>query len=91
MKRTHVSLLVAILLGLLPACGDHDHPHDQPGDLAHDAQGSAGERPTVAVTHWTDRTELFMEYPVFVAGESAPCAAPASRRTNTSKNDPSRF
>ena len=27
--------------------------------------------PTLDVTNWTDRTELFMEYPVFVGGEPA--------------------
>jgi len=62
MKRTQGSFLLAILLGLLPACVDHDHTDE--------TAASADERPTVAVTHWTDRTELFMEYPVFVAGES---------------------
>ena len=36
----------------------------------HDEQESEDDRPTIAITHWTDRTELFMEYPVFVAGES---------------------
>ena len=70
MNRTPVSFLIAILLGLMPACGGHDHPHDQAGGHTHDAPESVGERPTVAVTHWTDRTELFMEYPVFVSGES---------------------
>ncbi len=70
MKRTPVLLLLAILLGLMPACGDHDHPHDSSGGHVHDETESAAERPTVAVTHWTERTELFMEYPVFVAGQS---------------------
>jgi RND family efflux transporter MFP subunit len=70
MNRTYTLLLLAILLGLMPACGDHDHSRDQPGGHADDDHGSTGERPTVAVTHWTDRSELFMEYPVFVAGES---------------------
>ena len=46
------------------AADDHGHPHDEADGHAHD------ESPTVAVTHWTDRSELFMEYPVFVAGES---------------------
>src|SRR5512134_1140668 len=27
--------------------------------------------PTLDVTHWTDRTELFMEYPPLVAGRAA--------------------
>jgi RND family efflux transporter MFP subunit len=70
MNRISTLVLLTILLGLVPACGDHDHSHDEAGDDAHDDHGSAGERPTVAVTHWTDRSELFMEYPVFVAGES---------------------
>ena len=29
------------------------------------------ELPTLDVTHWTDRTELFMEYPPLVAGQTA--------------------
>ena len=70
MNRTHTLLLLAILLGLMPACADHGHSHDESGGHAHDDRESTGERPTVAVTHWTDRSELFMEYPVFVAGES---------------------
>jgi len=70
MNRTPQTVLLAVLLAVMPACGDHGHSHDPPGEPTHDDQGSAGERPTVAVTHWTDRTELFMEYPMFVAGES---------------------
>ncbi len=62
MNRTHAYLLLAILLVLMPACGDHGHPATE--------QGSKDERPTIAVTHWTDLTELFMEYPLFVAGAS---------------------
>lgn len=63
MNRAHRYLLFGLMLGLMPACGDHGHPHDND-------HAAADERPTVAVTHWTDRSELFMEYPVFVAGES---------------------
>jgi RND family efflux transporter MFP subunit len=70
MSRKYTLLFLVILVGLAPACGDHGHSHD-PGDgHAHDEVDTAGERPTVAVTHWTDRSELFMEYPVFVAGKS---------------------
>ena len=29
------------------------------------------ELPTLDVTHWTDKTELYMEYPPLVAGQSA--------------------
>ena len=62
MNRIHPSWILTALVTLMPACGGHDHSHDDP------APGD--ERPTVAVTHWTERTELFMEYPAFVAGES---------------------
>ena len=32
---------------------------------------SQGESPTLDVTHWTDKTELFMEYPPLVASRTA--------------------
>ena len=32
---------------------------------------ASAEAPTLDVTHWTDRSELFMEYPPLVAGQSA--------------------
>jgi len=34
-------------------------------------QGAEDELPTLNVTHWTDKTELFMEYPPLVAGQTA--------------------
>ncbi len=70
MNRPYTLLVVAMLLGLFSACGDHGHSHDQADGQGHDDHGSTSERPTVAVTHWTERSELFMEYPVFIAGES---------------------
>lgn len=70
MNRTPTFLLLVILLGLMPSCGDQGHSHDESGGHAHDGGGPTSERPAVAVTHWTDRSELFMEYPVFVAGQS---------------------
>ena len=36
-----------------------------------EAAAPAAERPTLDVTHWTDKTELFMEYPPLVAGQTA--------------------
>lgn len=36
-----------------------------------DAERPESERPTLDVTHWTDQTELFMEYPPLVAGQTA--------------------
>ena len=56
------SLILAPTAILLAACHHHhDHPHEADGTEEH---------PVEVVTHWTDRTELFMEYPVLVAGES---------------------
>ncbi len=35
------------------------------------ASEAANELPTLDVTHWTDKTELFMEYPVLVSGQKS--------------------
>jgi membrane fusion protein, heavy metal efflux system len=35
------------------------------------AEPEKAELPTLDVTHWTDKTELFMEYPPLIAGRSA--------------------
>ena len=59
MNRT---LAVFLLLACMPACHLHERPHDD--------EEPAAEWPAVAVTRWTDRTELFMEYPLLVAGRS---------------------
>jgi RND family efflux transporter MFP subunit len=37
---------------------------------AKDPPASAEKPEGLSVTHWTDRTELFMEYPVLIAGET---------------------
>ena len=50
-----------VVVGLLAACGGSETP----------AAPEEKEPPTVAVTIWTDRTELFMEYPPLVAGQEA--------------------
>ncbi len=56
--RKYVSLLV--LLVFLGGCGAEGPPVQ-----------TAEELPTIAVTHWTENTELFMEHPPLVAGEKA--------------------
>jgi len=62
MNRTQLSLIITLSVLLITVWGCQDHSQDR---------AMAEENPpTVAVTHWTDSTELFMEYPVFVAGES---------------------
>lgn len=42
------------------------------------------ELPTLDVTHWTDQTELFMEYPSLVAGETALFAVHLTRLSDFS-------
>ena len=54
MKRVH---MVVVLLGVaLAACNRAAAPT------------AAAATPTLDVTNWTDKSELFMEYPPFVAG-----------------------
>jgi RND family efflux transporter MFP subunit len=43
-----------------------------------------GELPTLDVTHWTDKTELFMEYPPLVAGHTALYAVHLTRLSDFS-------
>jgi RND family efflux transporter MFP subunit len=59
MRSTH-ALLVALLLISLVGCGKSEN-----------AAPAADEFPTLSVTHWTDTTELFMEYPPLVAGRTS--------------------
>src|SRR5438477_4104090 len=53
-------VLVAALIGALcaAACKGRAEPAET-------------ESPTLNVTHWTDRSELYMEYPPLVAGHTA--------------------
>ena len=62
-------VVFVVLLG----CGDHahnGHDHDEAEHVSEDAGHGHGDG-TTAVTLWTDRTELFMEYPDLVVGEDA--------------------
>jgi RND family efflux transporter MFP subunit len=60
MRTLNTILLLALAVAVSALAGDgHDH-----GDDGH--SHAEAERPTIAVTQWTDRMELFMEYPVAV-------------------------
>jgi RND family efflux transporter MFP subunit len=48
------------------------------------AEPEEAELPTLDVTHWTDKTELFMEYPPLVAGQSAIYAVHLTRLSDFS-------
>ena len=58
-KERRVAMLV--LVGLLSACRGGPAP----------APATPEDPPSAAVTIWTEKTELFMEYPPLVAGEEA--------------------
>jgi cobalt-zinc-cadmium efflux system membrane fusion protein len=61
----YITTLVAIMLG----CG-HGHEHDK-GEHA----AKTDELPGQSVTVWTERTELFMEYPPLIVGQETRFAA----------------
>lgn len=74
----HTTLITAFVLTVaLAGCNkaeEHGHPHDEEQAVPEDSHGHAhGEG--IAVTHFTDRTELFVEYPPLVIGEESPFAA----------------
>ena len=48
-------------------------------DAATPAQEAAGEAPALDVTSWTDRTELYMEHPPLVAGQTVRFAVHLTR------------
>jgi RND family efflux transporter MFP subunit len=70
--RTHIARLGALLavVGLLAGC------NRAPADTK---TGTEPEVPTLDVTSWTDKTELFMEHPPFVAGQTVRFAVHLTR------------
>lgn len=72
MKRLFI--LLSIAAGLTVAgCGSGES-----GDSDHQNQSEQGEG-SGAVTHWTDETELFMEYPEIIVGQQATFAVHLTR------------
>ncbi len=74
MNKTAIALIAA-----LAACGnDHDHDHhkaghDDHGDGEHGhGEAEDDEAPAVAVTVWTEKSELFAEYPALIVGTASP-------------------
>jgi RND family efflux transporter MFP subunit len=60
MNTTHGFIGTTLVTALVMiGCGTSPTPAPEP------------ESPTLDVTHWTDKTELFMEYPPLVAGQTA--------------------
>ncbi|MBM3778421.1 MAG: efflux RND transporter periplasmic adaptor subunit [Acidimicrobiia bacterium] len=62
MKMLHASCTLLVVMASFAACRSVPLPVSPAGE---------GEIPSHAVTTWTERTELFMEYPPLVAGSQA--------------------
>ncbi|MDP3123090.1 MAG: hypothetical protein Q8M46_00655, partial [Thiobacillus sp.] len=72
MNKTLIASLCAALF--LIGCSDHEHAEDgshPPAAEAEHGHGEGGEK----LTHFTDRTELFVEFPQLVVGEKSAFAA----------------
>jgi membrane fusion protein, heavy metal efflux system len=60
--------------------GDVNHGHSHDGDPAHQhADGGSQLEGAGVITQWTDKTELFMEYPELVVGREATFAVHLTR------------
>lgn len=80
MNKTLIATFCAALL--MTACGEADHPHAKDGSHPAAAEaghghdhGAGGEK----ITHFTDKTELFIEFPRLIAGEKSAFAAHLTR------------
>jgi cobalt-zinc-cadmium efflux system membrane fusion protein len=72
MNRT---LLALFLLTAVVACHRHSEAGHDHGDGGHADHGAASERPGASITHFGERTELFLEFPALVRGEESRFAA----------------
>jgi membrane fusion protein, heavy metal efflux system len=64
---------------VLPACSrGHDDGHDHSHDAEH-AGAAEEEAPSLAITRWTDRYELFVELPAPASGKPVPYHAHVTR------------
>ena len=67
----YIIILIAVALASCQSTENHGHAHDAEGDHINEDI----EIPTVDATIWTDKTELFVEYPVLIVGNTSRFAA----------------
>ncbi|WP_339711915.1 efflux RND transporter periplasmic adaptor subunit [Cyclobacterium amurskyense] len=67
----YVILMITLLLASCQAKEEEDHAHDANGGHAIEV----AETPTLDATVWTDKTELFVEFPALVVGAPSRFAA----------------
>ncbi|MFO7542748.1 MAG: efflux RND transporter periplasmic adaptor subunit [Thiobacillus sp.] len=79
MNKPLIASLCAALFLIGCSEGDHEHAadgsHPPAAEAGHEDHGSGGEK----LTHFSDRTELFVEFPRLVVGEKSAFAAHLSR------------
>ena len=67
----YVILMITLILASCQAKEEEDHAHNANGGHVEEA----AEIPTLDATVWTDKTELFVEYPALVVGATSRFAA----------------
>lgn len=69
-----------VLVALLSGCGHHDHGHSDHEHSGSDQHADhEPELPTEKFTHYTEHTELFVEFPRLVVGQTSTFAAHISQ------------
>lgn len=67
----YIIVLLSLMVFSCQSTEDHGHSHDEEGGHSHASDG----KPSVDFTVWTDQTELFVEFPALVVGETSRFAA----------------
>ncbi len=86
LRREGLTGLALLLMSVLfsgcdlPHGHDHDEPHaDDHGDTSEHGEGHGHGAGAIAVTHFADGTELFVEFPPLVVGKQSGFAAHLTR------------
>ena len=67
----YIIVLLSLLVFSCQSTDEHGHSHNEEGGHSH----ASKEKPSVDYTVWTDQTELFVEFPALVVGETSRFAA----------------
>jgi membrane fusion protein, heavy metal efflux system len=69
--KNYIIIAMSLVLGACSHSGEEGHAHDAEGNHI----STENEVPRLDYTIWTDKTELFVEFPVLIVGESSRFAA----------------
>lgn len=67
----YIIVMLSLLVFSCQSTEDHGHPHDEDGGHSIASE----EKPALDYTVWTDQTELFVEFPALIVGETSRFAA----------------